>query len=101
MLLDNDHDRPLILRLAIEIHMQNDVMLQEIVSIADAHQGTYHIHKNCPTTMVDSTPKYFLEHNIPLDAYGHVSISPSAGTTADVPLEWRCLLCDDLALACH
>ena len=85
-------------------------MQQDFLSISDAHQCTCHMHKSCPTTMMDSCPHQDiatmkmvdLSHavwSITYAIYQHItwqektrliweqnSISPSAGITADAPL---------------
>ena len=40
----------------VEFHVRNGLMLQNLVSICDAHQCTCHMHKSRPTNIVLPTP---------------------------------------------
>ena len=38
--------------------MWNDVILQDLISLSNAHQCTCHVHKSCPITMMNSCPHH-------------------------------------------
>ena len=61
-----------------DVHMRNDVMLQNIVLISDTRQSTCYMQKSRRTTMINSCPYHdnattqtvdLLLHNVPLNVY--------------------------------
>ena len=80
----------------IDVHVQNDVVLQDLVSISDAHQCICHMRKSCSTIMMGSCPhhdtvdtcihQHLTGNTEKLSTTWHMSISPSAGTCPYHPL---------------
>ena len=65
------------------VRVQNDVMLQHLVSISDVRQCTCDIHKSRPTTMVDSDlPPLWIP------SYHHCGFRPTTIVDSVLPPLW-------------